>query len=383
MRLVVHPQRIVHCGGRLLIRPSRPGRDTRNESITNYIQFQALKNWVLKHLLPGAGTTEINYALDEARRKYPTYSRQEAEQAIKRVQGGAPTGDTSTAKEAEWREISDAMDWNQINFEEQTLQQARDAAEVVKAALQEGLIQPADIQLYRRPPADVGAKIRRDYENRIAELERELQRAYSHARELEQRAISAEARIPPAVPPRGLIITPDIEAAVLNAYTSALVNRGVPIESAKRYAFEQQLSIFSEISPARNIDEAEQLATQTAMEDYQNIREANKPGIKQIVITRGQARRDYLLNQMLERNLSKAEQKELDDLEAGAPGSELTEEIIEYEKPPFHIIAESGPYKVDYTNGFDLGAYPTRESAEDNLRFFETKGFRGRVVELD
>ena len=381
MRLVVHAQHLVQCQGRLLIRPSRPGRDTRNESITNYVQFEALKRWVHKYLLPGAGSTEIDYALVQARFKYGNYSRHEAEQAIKRAQGGPPTGDTSTAHEAEWKDISDAMDWNQINFDEQTLQQARDAAEIVKAALQEGLIEPADVQLYRRPPPDVGAKLKRDYENRITELERELQRAYTRARELEQRAISAEARIPPAVPPRGLIITPDIEAAVLNAYTSALVNRGVPVESAKRYAFEQQLSIFSEISAARNIDEAEQLAAQTAIEDYQNIREANKPGIKQIVITRGQARRDYLLNQMLERNLSKAEQKELEDLESGAPGSELTEETIEYEKPRYHIIAEEGKLPVPYP--FDLGAYPTQGDAEDNLRFFETKGFRGKVVELD
>ena len=103
MRLVVHAQRVTHCAGRLLIHSL--GKKTDNEAITNYIQFQALRNWVMKYKLAEAGTREIDYALEEARRKYHNYTRQEAEEAIKRAQGGAGGGE-------EWQQISDAIDWN-------------------------------------------------------------------------------------------------------------------------------------------------------------------------------------------------------------------------------------------------------------------------------
>ena len=381
MRLLVRAQRITHCAGRLLIHAL--GKKNDNESITNFIQFQALTNWVHKDLLPEAGTREVDYALEEARRKNPELTRVEAEEEIKRAQLGPRPGSENVRAQDEWQEISNAMDWNRVTMEEVAISQARDAAEIVKAALQNGIIKAADIELYRRPPPDAGAKLKRDYENRISELERELQRAYTRARELEAKLASAESRIPPPVPPRGLVITPSVEQAVINAYVSELMNHGVPEESARRYTLEHQLSLFAEVSPARDLDEAEKLAQEAAKSDYQSIRATNKPGVKQIVITRGQARRDYLLNEMLNRKLSKREQQELDDLEHGAPGSELEEELIEYPKPPYHIMATSGPYPVDYTNGFDLGAYDTYFDAEENLRFFEEKGFRGTIVEKD
>jgi len=269
------------CGGRIVVRPQTP--ETRRESISNEFQFQALRKWIIDHKRPEADSMLIDEALREMRTGFPNFTRGEVIEAIKRSQ---------SSNDHPWVAVSNSIDWFAVMMEEEQHQQAIDAAEIVKAALQEGVITPQEVELYRRPPPEVSQRVKKTYELAIASLERELKLTRELKRQAEERARTAEEKlatiVPPPPPPppttlKGLVITPTIQDAIFQAYASALLahppiinERGVPIPPietarAKQIALERQLEILSEIQAARDEAEAERIAGQLANQDYREV----------------------------------------------------------------------------------------------------------------
>jgi hypothetical protein len=271
MRIVVRSQPRF-CGGRMVVRSQ--GRETRREVISNPIIFQALERWVLGHKLPEAGSVELRSALEEIRRTYPNFTRGEVEEAIKRAQA---------SNDHPWIDVSSALDWNQVTMEEEARQQARDASEIVKAAYQAGIITPQELELYRRPPPEISARAKAAYDLAIASLEKQLDLTRQLKSQAEARARAAEEKLaafvpppppPPALPPttlRGLVITPTVQDRIFDAYASSLASRGIQPERARQIALERQLGILSELQGARNLDDAEKIASELAVEDFRDI----------------------------------------------------------------------------------------------------------------
>lgn len=149
----------------------RPQRDT----ISNPIIFSDVKRWVERHKLPTADTMLLNESLEELRRSAPglTY-----DDALNRIEH------TQDAKDHPFIDLSEMIDWTRITEEEEFKNKALEAAEVVKAALEAGLIRAKDVDLYRRPPPELSLKEKKkyevelaDYERRIKELEAKLEEA--------------------------------------------------------------------------------------------------------------------------------------------------------------------------------------------------------------
>jgi len=183
MRIIVRPCPPVPFSCRILVRVrSQPARSS-NETLSNEIVFRAFRLWAEKYKLPEADSLILGDALNEARREGKDLTLDEA---VEKVKG------TSTLEEGAanppWSTISGMIDWNRITGEEALRGQALEAGEVVKAALEQGLISPKDIGLYRRPPSPPVQKLTskaresferqlQNYENRVKKLEQQLKEA--------------------------------------------------------------------------------------------------------------------------------------------------------------------------------------------------------------
>lgn len=181
MRIIVRSCAPSPFSCRIIVRP-QPTPPSR-ETLSNEIVFRAFSLWAKKYLLPEADSLLLQDALNEARRAGKDLTLNDAIEKVKQtdgVEGGAPN--------PPWSTISRMIDWNKITAEEGLRGQALEASEVVKAAIEQGLVAPKDVGLYRRPPSPPMQKLTskareaferqlKDYDERVKKLERELKQA--------------------------------------------------------------------------------------------------------------------------------------------------------------------------------------------------------------
>jgi hypothetical protein len=186
MRIIVRPCPSVPYSCRILVRvrnePIRPS----NETLWNEIVFRAFRLWAEKYKLSEADSLILQDALNEARREGKDLTLGEAIDKVK----GASTSEEGTGNPP-WSTISEMIDWNRITGEEALRGQALEAGEVVKAALEQGLISPRDIGLYRRPPSPptqkLTSKARESFERQLTEYEARVKRLEQQLKEAQER----------------------------------------------------------------------------------------------------------------------------------------------------------------------------------------------------
>jgi hypothetical protein len=182
MRIIVRPCPLEPFSCRILVRvrsqPIRPSKET----LSNEIVFRAFRLWAEKYKLSEADSQILQDSLNEARRQAKDLTLNDAIEKVKESSSEEGAGNPP------WSTISGMIDWNKITEEEVLKGQAVEASEVVKAALEQGLISPKDIGLYRRPPSPPMHKLTskaresferqlEDYEARVKKLERQLREA--------------------------------------------------------------------------------------------------------------------------------------------------------------------------------------------------------------
>jgi hypothetical protein len=186
MKIIVRPCPSVPYSCRILVRvrnqPIRPS----NETLWNEIVFRAFRLWAEKYKLSEADSLILQDALNEARREGKDLTLGEAIDKVK----GASTSEEG-AGNPPWSTISEMIDWNRITGEEALRGQALEASEVVKAALEQGLISPRDIGLYRRPPSPptqkLTSKARESFERQLTEYEARVKRLEQQLKEAQER----------------------------------------------------------------------------------------------------------------------------------------------------------------------------------------------------
>jgi hypothetical protein len=191
MRIIVRPCPSIAYSCRILVRvrnqPIRPS----NETLSNEIVFRAFRLWTEKYRLSEVDSLILQDALNEARRegKYLTLG-----EAIDKVKGASSIDEG--AGNPPWSTISEMIDWNRITGEEALRGQALEAGEVVKAALEQGLISPHDIGLYRRPPSPptqkLTSKARESFERQLSEYEARVKRLEQQLKEAQERQKTPE-----------------------------------------------------------------------------------------------------------------------------------------------------------------------------------------------
>lgn len=332
------------------------------------------RNWVINHKMPEADSMLLNEALDDAKvaGKDLTY-----EEAKDKVKNSLETSDKP------WSQISQSIDWNTITMEEEQRHQVSEAAEIVKAALEAGIIQAKDVGLYRKNPASMSVEEKRAFQKQIEDLERQLQ----------------EARKPP--PSQYGTGKPSIRSAPLN-YTQDQIDLlynyfQTQLErSLKRSPSAPELNRFDEfinriqrVKPAIKFDRLKGQVEDIAMALAALARGASIPRK-----TESQRLRD-LLEKMLISELTPEEEDEVSKLEGTLEDAEhMPLGLMEPDRPRPHIrvIAESGPEK--YLLGRPLamdqpGPYPRElmrtwemENAQINKENFEKKGYVIRIEEF-
>jgi nucleotide-binding universal stress UspA family protein len=191
MRFIVRPCPTVPYSCRILVRvrnePIRPS----NESLSNEIVFRAFSLWAEKYRLSEADAAILQDALKEARKEGKDLTLGES---IDKVKGASSIEEG--AANPPWSTISEMIDWNKITGEEALRGQALEAGEVVKAALEQGLISPRDIGLYRRPPSPptqkLTSKARESFERQLQEYKSRVKRLEQQLREAQERQKTPE-----------------------------------------------------------------------------------------------------------------------------------------------------------------------------------------------
>ena len=183
MRIIVRPCPSIPYSCRILVRVRSQPIRASNESLTNEIVYRAFRLWAEKYKLSEADSLILQDALNEARQEGKDLTLGEAIDKVK-LASSVDEG----AGNPPWSTISEMIDWNRITGEETLRGQALEAGEVVKAALEQGLISPRDIGLYRRPPSPPTQKLTskargsferqlQEYEDRVKRLEQQLKEA--------------------------------------------------------------------------------------------------------------------------------------------------------------------------------------------------------------
>ena len=120
------------------------------------------RKWVQKYLSPEADSSVVMGAVEEAIRDYPDYTVSEAIKAVEE------------ARSEPWATISRGLDWNAINWDKTRIEEAMKSIEIVKEALEQGLISPKEAGLWRRlPPSPEKAA---EWRKRVKGLEEQLER---------------------------------------------------------------------------------------------------------------------------------------------------------------------------------------------------------------
>ena len=191
MRIIVRSCPTVPFSCRIVVRVrSQPARPS-NETLSNEIVFRAFRLWAEKYKLPEGDSQILQDALNEARREGNDLTLNDALEKVK---------EASTVEEGAdnppWSTISGMIDWNRITSEEALRGQALEASEVVKAAIEQGLISPRDIGLYRRPPSPpiqkLTSKARESFERQLQDYEGRVKRLQEQLKEAQERQKTPE-----------------------------------------------------------------------------------------------------------------------------------------------------------------------------------------------
>lgn len=143
------------------------------------------------------------------------------------------------------------------------------------------------------------------------------------------------------------------------------------LNAAEINQFEDLISTLRKQKPAPSLSQA-RTATEGLARSIAAIGTSGR-----IIIRRGQARINALLEKMIESGLTPDEENELNMLRSGA--MTLPEEELLYIPPRIIIMADGGPWPPPYPR--EMGRYHDRPAAEQNADFFRQKGFQVRVVE--
>lgn len=266
MRVVVRPFRPL-CAGRIVVRPQG-----KSEQISNPFIFEALRRWTRKFLRADGNSAALEAGLEKIRISEPRFTMGEAMERIKR---SFEVSETVGARSDEpWSDVANEMDWSAVVADEENRGQAISAAEIVRAALEAGIITTKDVGLYLRPPAVVSAverkKLREGYDKQIRALEQQVE-------ELKLKEARPTAPLPP--PPTGLIITQDVQKMLLDFFASTLVGEGIFPSVAVKAAEKRQLEIMAEVASAKNMEQAENTARALALYDIAEIRQEAKEAV--------------------------------------------------------------------------------------------------------
>lgn len=194
MRIIVRPCSVEPFSSscRILVRaqPARPS----NETLSNEIVFRAFRLWAEKYKLPEADSQILQDSLSEARRAGKDLTLDDAIEKVK--DASSSMSEEGGAGNPPWSTISSMIDWNRITGEEALKGQAVEASEVVKAALEQGIISPRDIGLYRRPPSPpmqkLTSKARESFERQLSDYENRVKRLEQQLREAQERQKTPE-----------------------------------------------------------------------------------------------------------------------------------------------------------------------------------------------
>ena len=194
--------------------PPDPPREAFEEDpkLSTAAGFMVFRNWVLRHKRPEADSLLLDGALDEAK---VAGKDLKTSQALSKVEDAQSGGDNP------WSTIAEYVDFNSMTMEREARQQATDAAEVVKGAIEAGIIKPKDVGLYRRD-TDVDKLRSQLAEYRKREADAEERRRHSHEDDMRRRA---GAQAPPRPPDRTMNFTEE-EADLLMDYFTTAIRRG-------------------------------------------------------------------------------------------------------------------------------------------------------------
>ena len=209
---------------------------------------------------------------------------------------------------------------------------------------------------------------------RIADLLEEVKRL----REERVKGVEAAAPTPvvPTTPPAPVrpkpAFTPEQEELLYNAFSKIISTKfRRNLFASETTQFEELLSSLNKVKPSLSFSQAQKQVEALA----RSIAAIGIPG--RIIIRRGQQRIADLLDKMLSTPLTREEDIELRNLQAGV--EPFVEEEIIYPAPRFHVIADSGPLKVPFP--FDMGGYWAREAAEAEAERLTGRGFTVSVRE--
>lgn len=221
----------------------------------------------------------------------------------------------------------------------------------------------------------MGFDLERPTSEGLQRAKKEVEQLTKEKEELERKL--EETRHPPvpgAKPPRPKTlpgpISPEEANLLYNTFASIITRR------VKREPFPTEISKFDElVDTMQKVKPPLKFVQQRIQVENLARQLATVASAGRIVVSWGKARIAELLDAMLSRELSPNEKDELARLQAG---EELTTtEVIEYEPPSIFIIADSGPWKVQYP--MKLGGYWRREDAEVNLANWQAHGFKARI----
>ena len=156
--------------------------EDRTEKISFIGNQTRLFAWASRHKLPTVSDSQITAAIQKIVRTDPNATYGEVIQFVKE----APSKEAETGTPNEpWSDLANLLDWAAIAQEEQAKGEVADAAQIVKAALEGGIIEAKDIGLYRRPPPELARRERKKYEEQLEAYEKRL-------KELEKRLAEAQ-----------------------------------------------------------------------------------------------------------------------------------------------------------------------------------------------
>ena len=141
---------------------------SRKDTISNPIIWGHFANWARRHFKPEGDNVELETALQEARTEGSDLTLSEA---IRKVMSASGTQDKP------WITIQENINTQSVVAEQVMEEDALKGAEIVKQALEQGIIQPKDVGLYRKPPSELKPEDLKRLKAKIAILESELEKA--------------------------------------------------------------------------------------------------------------------------------------------------------------------------------------------------------------
>lgn len=348
------------------------GFDKALKDSRGYFTF---RSWVFRNKKAEAGSMELDGLVTEARRAGADLKASEAIAKVERYAEHSPEDNTS---DMPWSGIAAAIDFSSIAEREGLTEQARERLKEIGAEIKQfrdsNLIDSAELKSLTNMHDVVERLPNKQKETFLRRIE-----------ELESQLAQKEAATPPPPTPQsggplpkrhmdgvGPIPEPQVEL-LYNTFCATIARRTkrdcLPTEVTK---FEDLIETIQKVRPPLKFSQAEnqvknlaaQLST-TAM-------------VGRLVIHRGKARLNYLLDKQLTGNLSTGELDELNRIQEGGPIGPV--EVIEYAPPRIEIVATKVPPKYPRKDvPFVIQRIWERSAAEREKERLEGMGFEVKI----